>query len=280
MFGFVKVYKPELRVKEFEMYKAVYCSLCKKLGKDYGILTRFTLSYDFTFLALLSLSMSDADCAVKSGRCVFNPLKKCSFCENCQDDFSLPAAVSVITLYYKILDNVADEKGIKRLSYRLLSFFYKRAHKKAAEGYPEIENIVREYISRQGELERENCADLDRITAPTAEALSEILSRFGNSENDRRALARLGYCIGKYIYFADALTDCEDDKKHGRYNPLLLLEQGEDRARRNIYMCINEAINAFELIEFRKFKNILGNIIYMGLENSVKPLKDTKEQTK
>ena len=55
MFGYVKACTPELKIKEFETYKAVYCSLCKKLGKSYGILSRFTLSYDFTFLAILNM---------------------------------------------------------------------------------------------------------------------------------------------------------------------------------------------------------------------------------
>ena len=59
MFGYIKIAKPELKVKEYEMYKAVYCSLCRELGKSYGFLSRLTLSYDFTFLALLNMSLKD-----------------------------------------------------------------------------------------------------------------------------------------------------------------------------------------------------------------------------
>ena len=76
MFGYVRVDKPELKVKEYEMYKAVYCSLCKSLGKHYGILSRFTLSYDFTFLALLNMSLKDGCNIIEQKRCAFNPLKK------------------------------------------------------------------------------------------------------------------------------------------------------------------------------------------------------------
>ena len=53
MFGYIIAEKSELRIKEYDMYKAVYCSLCKTLGKKYGVISRFTLSYDFTFLGLL-----------------------------------------------------------------------------------------------------------------------------------------------------------------------------------------------------------------------------------
>ena len=57
MFGYIRIAKPELKVKEYEMYKAIYCSLCRELGRSYGFLSRLTLSYDFTFLALLNMSL-------------------------------------------------------------------------------------------------------------------------------------------------------------------------------------------------------------------------------
>ena len=43
MFGYVRPYKPELRFKEFDAYKAVYCSLCKEIGRRYGRVLRLTL---------------------------------------------------------------------------------------------------------------------------------------------------------------------------------------------------------------------------------------------
>ena len=75
MFGYIRIAKPELKVKEYEMYKAVYCSLCRVLGKNYGIWSRFTLSYDFTFLALLNMSLTDVCDLTERKRCVCNPLK-------------------------------------------------------------------------------------------------------------------------------------------------------------------------------------------------------------
>ena len=114
LFGYVRIEKAELKVKEFEMYKAVYCSLCKNLGRKYGILSRFTLSYDFTFLALLQLSLKDGCDQIKKGRCAFNPLKKCNYCKD-SEAFDLPSAAAMIMLYYKLKDNLADEKGFKKL---------------------------------------------------------------------------------------------------------------------------------------------------------------------
>ena len=55
MFGYIRPNKPELLVKEYDLYKSAYCGLCKRMGKDYGRLSRLALSYDGTFLAMLSM---------------------------------------------------------------------------------------------------------------------------------------------------------------------------------------------------------------------------------
>lgn len=52
MFGYVRPFKPYMRMFEYDIYKAVYCGLCKDMGRRYGFVTRFTLSYDFAFLSL------------------------------------------------------------------------------------------------------------------------------------------------------------------------------------------------------------------------------------
>lgn len=56
MFGYLQIQKSELLVRESEAYKAVYCGLCRQMGKDYSVFTRFTLSYDCTFYAMLLMS--------------------------------------------------------------------------------------------------------------------------------------------------------------------------------------------------------------------------------
>ena len=83
--------------------------------------------------------------------------------------------------------------------------------------------------------------------------------------------------MGRYIYMLDAVCDLEEDKKKGRYNPLSSCEDALIRAKRNIYMCINEAINAFELINIKQYKNILGDIIYMGMEDTFKRSKTNEK---
>ncbi len=269
MFGYVRAYKPELKIKEYETYKAVYCSLCKKLGKSYGILSRFTLSYDFTFLALLNMSLADGCDGFEQKRCAFNPLKKCNYCKN-DDAIDMPAAAAMIMLYYKILDNVADERGFKKIGYWCLKPIFSLAHKKAAKKYPEIEEIVSDYISAQNALETAKCTLIDEAADPTAKAMEKILSLCSCDETQKRVLSRLGYCLGRYIYLLDASVDLPEDIKKGSYNVLKNVdkEQLKERIKQQLYFCANEAARAFELLDIKKYKTILGNIIYLGLEET------------
>lgn len=275
MFGYIRIAKPELKVKEYEMYKAVYCSLCRVLGKNYGIWSRFTLSYDFTFLALLNMSLTDVCDLTERKRCVCNPLKKCNYCKN-DDYFKMPAAAAMIMVYYKLLDNISDEKGIKKIGYGLVRPLFAHARKKAARLFPELEKIISEYISEQSAIEKDNCAELDRAADPTAKALSKILVMCGRDEKQIRILERIGYCLGRYIYLLDAACDLPDDIKKGSYNFLKYNTEGDphEYAKKRIvpqlYFCSNEAGKAFELLDIKKYRPILGNIIYLGLEDTFK----------
>lgn len=275
MFGYIRADKPEMKIKEFEMYKAVYCSLCKELGKSYGLLARLTLSYDFTFLALLNMSLKDGCNTIERKRCAFNPFKKCNYCKE-TDDLKIPSAAAMIMLYYKIKDNISDEKGLKKLGYYLLLPIFSGAHKKAKEKFPLIEAIVSEYINSQSALEMDKCNQIDEIADPTAKALSKIFMLCSENEVDRRVLERLGYCIGRYIYLLDAACDLEEDIKNDSYNVLRFEFTGDkqkfikERVVPQLYFCVNEAGKAFELLEVKKYKHILGNIIYLGLEETFK----------
>ena len=275
MFGYIKADKPEMKVREFEAYRAVYCSLCKELGKSYGLLARLTLSYDFTFLALLNMSLKDGCLDFERKRCAFNPLKKCNYCKE-SNDLKMPSAAAMIMLYYKLLDNVADERGIKKLGYFLLLPLFKGAYKKAKNDYSELEKIISNYIEEQGRLEKENCSELDKIADPTAKALSKIFMLCSEDETEKRILERMGYCIGRYIYILDAACDLEEDMKNGAYNVLKFdykdnKEQYiKDRVVPQLYFCVSETAKAFELLECKKFKSILGNIIFLGLEDTFK----------
>ncbi len=269
LFGYIRVSKGELKIKEYELYRGVYCSLCKVLGKNYGLWSRFTLNYDFTFLSLLNMSLTDGCDNFSQKRCTFNPFKKCQFCNNTKS-LEMPAAAAMIMSYYKLLDNIADEKGIKKFCFFLLKPLFRSANKKAGNKFPQIEQIVSEYIKNQSILEKENCLDIDKVADPTANALSKMLMLCSDNTNDKRVLERMGYCLGRYIYLLDAYCDLEEDIENNRYNCLKSKprEEVKEYIKSQIYFSINETTKAFELLEVKKYKQVLGNILYLGLEDT------------
>lgn len=267
MFGYVRIYKPELKIKDYEIYKGFYCSLCKELGKNYGLPARMVLNYDFTFLALLQSALSENCPGFKKSRCTFNPTKKCLKCSN--EALKTAAAGAVIISYYKAIDNIADEKTVKKI----LAFFgkvlLKRAWKKARKNYPKIDSIIKETMTRQFKLEKENCKSIDMAAEPTANAMSIIFGEISENNSD---LKRLGYCLGKYIYTIDAAADLADDYKRNRYNPYITENMTEDKIKeirenavKLLNFCISEAINSYKKLTVLRYADILENILYDGL---------------
>ncbi len=270
MFGYIKACKSEMKIKEYETYRAVYCSLCREMGRRYGVLTRLALSYDLTFLALLSVGLSDADAEFKNGRCVCNPLKKCKFC-NVGNAYALPAAASVMMVYHKAADDFYDEKGFSRLRGLFLKLLYSRANKKAARDYPDVALLCAEYISAQRRVEEAKTAEPDLAADPTAQFLSSLFSLLANNASQKRVLGRLGYCLGRWLYLIDALDDSRKDEQKGAYNPFVLMKKEDDtseRIMRSIIFSESEAQAAFELLEPFRMKSVTSNILYLGLKQS------------
>jgi len=270
LFGYVQPKREELKIKEFEMYKAVYCSLCKVLGKNYGFFARISLSYDFTFLSMLKLSLEDGCNNITRKSCVYNPLKKCNYLDESALKLDYSAAAAAILLYFKMQDNVLDEKGVKKLLYKFASMVYKPYYKKAKVKYPNLAFDVEEYIKTQTALEKSNCSNLDEAAEPTAKLLGNIFKYLDSSQE--KALYHLGYNLGKWVYLTDCFADIEDDYKHKKFNPLL--KEGntklyaKDRLNFVLDFCQVEAAKAFELLKIYKYKDILGNVIYLGLNDS------------
>ena len=44
MFGYVKPDSGELRVKDYDFYRATYCGICREMGRATGNASRVTLS--------------------------------------------------------------------------------------------------------------------------------------------------------------------------------------------------------------------------------------------
>ncbi len=276
MFGYIKVHKPEMKVKEFEIYNAIYCGLCRNLGKTYGVLSKFSLSYDMAFVSLLQTALSDEFHGYERKRCRVNPLKKCTYCKNDGKFHSLAAAAGVALTDMKVRDNIADSGFMKSLFYRFLRLFTKRWAKKAYCNYPELEKITLEYFNSQQIAESDPDCSLDKAAEPTAKAVSSILSMIECEEKYKFVLQRMGYCLGKWVYLCDVADDLTKDIKKHRFNPLIKelpndidpKTFAEQRLVPILNTCFVECSTYSELLEIKKYKPILDNILYEGLKNA------------
>lgn len=274
MFGYLRPDKPDMKIREYETYKSAYCGLCRYLGKDYGIISRLTLSYDCTLLAILMMSLKNESIDFVGKRCVVNPLKKCNYCLSNGESYHFAGAVSVIMTYYKFEDAILDSGIFKRFAARFLKLLFRRSHKKAARAYPKIEEITKTMIAEQVKIEKNKNAGIDPAAEPTATAISRLCVLMGGTDDERIILGEFGYYLGRWIYLIDAADDYFDDKKKDSFNPFVNKFEENDKAdnleiidycNATLNHSASMALAAFNLLDLRLHKPILENIMNLGL---------------
>lgn len=281
MFGYLQIHKDELKVKEYEAYKSVYCGLCKQLGRDYGFLTRLILSYDCTFYAILLMSLKRSCTGFSDGRCKFNPLKKCKFAD-CKDNaYSKASALSVISAYYKVVDDIDDSGFFKRIALKIVKPFFGRRQKKAARRFPEIENIVSEMMKNQKAAENDELVTIDKAANPTAKMISDLAALEGGNDLQKRVLSEFGYQIGRWVYLIDAADDYEKDKKSGNFNPFIKADiNDKDYINSVLSQSLARAYDAYNLLDIIDFKPIIDNMMLYGFPNKQNAVLNNRQEVK
>ena len=264
MFGYVTINKPELKIKEYEAYKGVYCTLCKEMGKEYGLLSRFLLSYDGAFYVMYKLGLSQDKINVSNSRCSFNPCKKCMKITCHSNVYKLACAITVILAYFKLVDNLHDSKLLKKILLYILYPYFSFICKKAKKKFPEIFGIVNNGMNEQFKTEKESDISLDKSAHPTGKILSELFS-YGETDDNKEKTAQFGYQLGRVVYFLDAFDDYEKDKKEKTFNPFINRNNIVNDATLTLNMSIGALTEIFKIQKFNNFSTIIENIIYDGL---------------
>ena len=267
MFGYVNAHTDLLRVCDYNVFRGYYCGLCKMLGKQFNQLTRFGLSYDMTFLAILISSLNKNEITLKRQPCVAHPITRRPVISE-DEGISYSADMSVLLTYYKLKDDWDDEKSFKSFARLWYYFPMKRVQKK----YPKQANAIRENLKRLSELEQKNCAVADEV----ADCFGKLTEAIFDRNDDNLALKTLGYHIGRFIYFTDAYMDLEHDQKKKNYNPFLARSKNKVQKENvknelvpALTYTLSEIANAYELLKIYKNKELLDNIIYLGLRKTV-----------
>ena len=278
MFGYIAPLKSELKVREFEVYSAYYCAVCRAVGRRYGELPRLMLSYDAAFIALLGDSLQEEgnDIKFKTFRCFNNPLRKRN------EVLSTPAidyAADVLALlgYHGLKDSKEDGDAGSLLKQGLATggeAIMRKAGRKAASNIPEQALEVYSCLSIQTELEISKTAEIDKAADPTGQFMSSVvdftsvLGLKGPAETSE-LLRRLGYHLGRFIYIIDVIDDLEKDKVNGAYNPLLLHPVSKESLKTSLSLDLANIGECIEKLPLVYHKDIIENIVYLGL-NAVK----------
>ncbi len=281
MFGYIRPDAGRLLVCEYETYRAVYCGICHALKERFGLLSTLALNYDFTFAALLGLSLKPDFPGYEAFTCAAHPLRRRQRVK--LDGAVLPyvGGCVVALAHAKIADNIADSGGLKSAACRLCLPLTARAEKKAGALFPALPALCGEMTGQQAAAERAPSVSLDMAAEPSAAALAGMMEALSGDPLERRVLRRFGYLLGRWIYFIDALDDLEDDLEKGGFNPFIRrfsltspLPAEQKKAvraygRETLNITGAEMAAAYELLEPRRFKGILDNIVYRGLPRSI-----------
>ena len=223
MFGYIRPHTPDLKVRENELYRAVYCGLCREMGRVTGQASRLTLSFDFVFLCLVRTMATGESFTSSTGTCIAHPFKKRQYIESC-NALRYCAAAAAYLSDGKLSDDVSDEKGFKHAAavcLRPTAARMTRLADKNADAAP-LKKKIEKKLAELSALEKEGCNSIDRPAEIFGELTADVFS-FGLPEREGRICAEIGREVGKIKYVTYACDDVCDDSKKNRFNPIISL---------------------------------------------------------
>lgn len=284
MFGYTSPLICELKVCEHNLYKSIYCGLCRTIKKKFSNLTTIFLSYDLVFFSIFAINFLDDKIEFEKKFCPIHPLKKKICLKQC-NSLNLAADLTVIFSYFKLVDQLKDENFIKKIATKIALILMKRKFKKASSNQKVFAKIVKNFIEKQTQIEKQTKPSIDATCHPTAKCLSLIFKNLTKNEVEVKNLERFGYFLGRFIYLIDALDDLTHDFKLKNFNPFLnqinlkidggvLTEEMKislfEKAFYIINLTLAQLIETYQLINLKKLKTIADNLVFLGLMNSQK----------
>lgn len=271
--------KEELKVREYDIYKGYYCGLCKTLGREFNQFVRLGLNYDLAFLGILLSSIDDKKDSCKMEKCIVSPVKK-KLVINSNEHIKYSGSMGIILIYFKLLDDWKDDFSIKS---KLASVPYIKPLKKVKSYYNEKYIVIRDRIEELSKLENIKNNIIDQNADVFGKLMEEIAKPDIITDTKiKRILGSLGYNLGRWIYILDAYDDLKDDIKNNSYNPIIEqykykkdenIEDFINRIKENIHLTLTYTLDniakSYELLDIYNNKEILDNIIYLGLRKKM-----------
>lgn len=279
MFGYITPAFEVLSEEDKLLFRSFYCSLCREIGKN-SQAARLALSYDMTFLAiLLSALAEDKPESMGKQKCLLHPLKAATECfEN--PSIKYAADLSIILTKAKFDDDIKDDHSLKaRIGNSVLS--------DSIHGREKERTAIISALATLSDVEAEGVHNPDLAADSFAKLCAEIFSIPSEKDAEREALYWLGYNLGRWIYLTDAVNDLEKDIKKGSYNPYAdgrsydeILKDRKSDMEEGLCFTLSQAAAAFDLLDIKRYKPLLENIIYTGLPARLKAVLYGKSEEK
>ena len=261
MFGYIVMNKPEMKFKDYDLYRSFYCGLCRELKERYGLSGQISLNYDLTFLLVLLSALYEPPTRKGKTRCVMHPVCRQPVRKNEITEYA--ADMNIILTYYKCDDDWRDERKLLKLAYaRLL----KNKNRRLAAHYRQKTKIVVSCLEQLSAWEKAGEQDIDKMAGCFGKIMEEMFAY--RQDEWEPTLRRMGFYLGKYIYLLDAYEDVEKDVKNGNYNPFsktYMMEEFQENTRKLLIMMLAECCREFEKLPIIKYGDILRNILYSGV---------------
>lgn len=274
MFGYVIPDKNNMYIKDFNVFQAYYCGLCKALSRSGSQLSRLCTNYDTTFYNALLHSLTDTEVKIERKLCLINGKKKPVIVT---DDLTRKVAdLSVLLVYYNALDDVHDGKRSRAAVVGVLAA-RKRA---AARRLKEADALMKESFRKLDILEKRNSAQLDLVADCFASLMRDVTRTLIPTDEHIDAFM---YNLGRLVYFFDAADDVEKDAKKGRYNPLIaaygkcdtkaeFLEKNAQELDFLLRSTYNKLVGAYNHMHIVVSEGMLSNTVYLGLNMQMERL--------
>ncbi len=278
MFGYVRVRRADLLVKDDEYYSALYCGLCRSMGKRTGQRSRMALSYDFVFMAAVRMAVSGERPTFAKRRCPAHPLKNKTFVvagpemQYCADCAGLLTGL-------KCRDDCHDEHGVRRAAAGMARVWF-GGTRRSVKRYPELYAALEALTARLAEMETDGSATVD-AHADLCGQMLRLLFENGLEGSAARLCGNIGYHVGKLVDMLDALDDWEKDRAADRFNPLrVVYPDAGDADRDTIFEHVKVGMQgeilalqqAVDLIDFdgrQDLERIVQNVVQRGMPDAV-----------
>lgn len=280
MFGYVIPDKNNMYIKDFNVFQAYYCGLCKALAKTGSEISRLCTNYDVTFYNVLLHSLAKQEVRFERKLCAYNGKKKVIVTP---DEMSLKMAdIAVLLVYYNAEDDVTDGKK-SRIAVKWALYSRKR---RAAKRLPKIDALMKDSFARLNALEKDKCDSIDRVADCFATLMRDITRELIKTDENIDVFM---YNLGRLVYLMDAVDDVQKDTEKHRYNPLLLnygeckdkaeyLKNNEEELSFLLRSTYNKMVGCYNAMDIVLFEGVLSNTVYLGIKMQMERLLKGEEK--